>query len=237
MRNESKKYFNSVGSAEYKSVCLVVFASGAALLTSCMGETTGRRSAVDAAKLCNGDKNAVFAGTCLQRGSGIGAPAQQEGSGEEQLERERLEQERLAKERLEQEAKNKLPPAGNPPPDGPAEQVPPRAAVVPEVKEPPAPPQAGNDGKAEVQTRKLKFTRDTFVAVAQENVIRNCFVPADSVVVFTGELAPLNNFKNLGIKQNIVFKVTEVQYAKSEADECVLKGEDFLYLDGHAQIM
>jgi hypothetical protein len=219
-----------------------VVAGSALLLTACMGESTTRRSAVDAAKLCNGDNNAVFAGTCLQRGAGVGAPpAGQSGGGEEgqreqeRLEQERLEKERLEKERLEQEARNQ--PPGAVQPAEPVVPEPPKELPRPEVKDPPNPPQGGADGKAAVQLRKIKFTKDSFVAVAQDNVIRNCFIPAESVITFSGELAPLNNFKSLGVKQNVVFKVTEVQYPKNESDTCSLKGEDFLYLDAHAQLM
>lgn len=223
----------------------------ALLLTACMGEQTSRRSAVDAAKLCNGDKNAVFAGTCLQRGSGLGSPASREGGGgggedglgggQDLAAQERAEAEARSKALAEEEAKakalaeaealRKQKGGGDPPPLGEEEKPP------PVLKDPPPEERAPvvKDGGGKV--RKLKFSRDTFVAVAQNSVIRNCFVPAETIVIFSGDLAPIDNFKALGIKQNIIVGVTEVQLPKELRDECGLKGEDFLYLDSHAQLM
>lgn len=251
MMKKLKMISCSSSSAETTPRLWLTAVGSALLLTACMGEPTGRRSAVDAAKLCNGDKNAVFAGTCLQRGSGLGSPASREGGGgggedglgggEDAAAKERAEAEARAKALAEEEAKakalaeaealRKQKGGGEPPPIGEEERPP------PVLKEPPPEERAPavKDGAGKV--RKLKFSRDTFVAVAQNSVIRNCFVPAETIVSFSGDLAPIDNFKALGIKQNIIVGVTDVQLPKEQRDECGLKGEDFLYLDSHAQLM
>ncbi len=194
------------------------------LVAACSGPTGERRSAVDAAKLCNGDANAVFAGTCLQRGASVNT-GNPEGP------------ESTATPEATQTAQATVTPVATAVATASATA----AATATATAKPPVLQESGGEGEkppavASAKSKQLKMKRDTFVAIAQSNVIRNCFVPAETVIVVSGEVSSLNNFKKLGVNQNIAFGVTSVTYPKNFTQTCALNGEDFVYLADHGEL-
>jgi hypothetical protein len=86
--------------------------------------------------------------------------------------------------------------------------------------------------------RSLKFKKDTFVAIADDDVLRNCLIPSETVITFKGELAPLVQFKSFGVSQEIVMDVVSVEYPSSTTkSSCLLQNHDFVFLSGHAELL
>jgi len=221
---------NKFASSSLKLVQVLPAALAVGVLScvaACSGDSGQRRSAVDAAKLCNGDPNAVFAGTCLQRGANVNTgnpPA--------------LPETTVIPEATETAQATATATAVA---TASATAVATASATAVATVTPPLLPEAGAEGTrpaaaAAAKPKQLKIKRDTFVAVAQSNVIRNCFVPAATVIVVSGEVSSLDNFKKLGVNQNIAFGVTSVTYPGNFTQTCALNGEDFVYLADHGEL-
>jgi hypothetical protein len=88
------------------------------------------------------------------------------------------------------------------------------------------------DGKTYI----VKFTTDTFVAIADNIVVKNCFLPANSEVEVKGEPSKVTQFSNLGVEQHVALDVVSVTVSGGAADTCGLKGKDFVYLSAHAGV-
>lgn len=82
----------------------------------------------------------------------------------------------------------------------------------------------------------VKFTTDTFVAIADNIVVKNCFLPANSEVEVKGEPSQVTQFSSLGVDQQVALDVVSVTVSGGAADTCGLKGKDFVYLSAHASV-
>lgn len=204
------------------------------LANGCANDESGRKSAVDAAKLCGGAKDVVFAGSCLERGSSLGAgdpkPPPDQGLPDESGARNPAGSPTETTPVVE--GSPKVTPDNPPPvPDKP----PPGEVVVP-----------SGGGKDPVDTTPVKgavaqilsFSRDSFVAIADQVVKGNCFVPKGTTIEFKGDFAPVTQFKSFGVNQNIALDVVAVKYPEGQSGSsvCNLEGKNFVYLAGHAEV-
>jgi hypothetical protein len=212
----------------------------------CSGETTDRRSAVDTGRLCNSESKTSIAGACLERGSNISGGGTNLPVGDPPP-----------------ATVGDPPPApGGDPAQGPAGNSPPSSSGNPAAGsggipasgsggDPlpagggnpvaasggnPLPASGGNPAPSAPTTRTLLIKQDSFVAVADTTVAKNCFIPAGTKIEFSGDLAQLTQFKALGVNQNIAYSVVSVTPASGKTVGCELKGSDFVYLVAHADV-
>lgn len=209
----------------HKLCAVVIYPALACLVVSCANDPTQRRSAVDRAKLCQDDPQAVFEGQCLQRGANIEA-APSTGRDEPPLPE--------TKEPPLPEVKEPPPPEVKEEPSPPEVKEP----SPPEVKEP-SPPAAEEPPPAKdepAKNRLVVFKQDSFVAIASQSIVSNCFVPNGTKIEVSGDVSAVTQFKELGVEQNIAFKVVAVTYPAAGAGACALNGKNFVYLSNHADL-
>ena len=203
---------------------LAIFPALACLIVSCANDPTQRRSAVDRAKLCQDDPQAVFEGQCLQRGANIEAATgadQKESTSVEPVLPEPVKPEPVLPEPVKPEPV--LPEPVKPEPVKPE-------PVKPEpVKPEPAQPEPAKN-------RLVVFKQDSFVAIASQSIVANCFVPSGTKIEVSGDVSAVTQFQSLGVQQNIAFEVVAVSYPAAEAGACALNGKNFVYLSNHADL-
>jgi len=89
------------------------------------------------------------------------------------------------------------------------------------------------------QTTKVyvvTFSKDSFVGIADNSVVKNCFVGAGSVVEVKGQPLKVTEFSSMGVNQYVTGEALEVNVAGGSSDDCGLKGKDFVYIGGHASV-
>ncbi|MEY3902381.1 MAG: hypothetical protein RL189_1687 [Pseudomonadota bacterium] len=192
----------------HKLCAVVIYPALACLVVSCANDPTQRRSAVDRAKLCQDDPQAVFEGQCLQRGAEIRPSPTPVAT---------TEPTPVATTEPTPEPTPAATPAATPEPTPAAEEPPP-------AKDEPA------------KNRLVVFKQDSFVAIASQSIVSNCFVPNGTKIEVSGDVSAVTQFKELGVEQNIAFKVVAVTYPAAGAGACALNGKNFVYLSNHADL-
>lgn len=206
----------------------------------CTNEPT-RRSAVDLAKLCSEKGQAVTQGGCLPTGqaviagSGIPTPAETPNGNPA----------------LPPVVDKKVPPATSadagaaaPPTSPVVAQREAAAKAIDSVadqlgKTSGVPPAAGPERTASIATEPtatVTFDKDTFIAIADASVTKNCFIPMGTEMEVKGIPVKVTQFTSLGVDQAVTGETISVKYPKSQSDACGLVGRDFVYLSTHAKV-
>lgn len=218
LNNQNRNFaFDPVSSATVGALLVT------ALFAACAPETNGRRTAVDVAKLCKNDPDAVFAGSCLQRSANSGDPSLP--TLPDPLASPVVTASPTA---TPVETITVIPVASASPTPTPTPTEAPGGGRLPAPAggQPPAPSVAKN--------RVLTFKQDSFIAVADKTVVMNCFMPVGTKVEFSGDLSEVTEFKKFGVFQMIVFKTESVSYPSGYEKGCSLSGRNFVYLSKHA---
>lgn len=207
-----------------------------------------RRSAVESSKLCSSDPDrSVWAGTCLATQASTA-----NGSGDSRAIPERPVPEAA---RPETPVRSELPASPEPPAPAPVKESSEaqNAAVINEVTKAiegvtPAVvdglgkvlngggAKPGTPAKAETQgvpSYVVTFSKDSFVGIADNSVIKNCFVSSGAVLEVKGEPKKITEFSSLGVSQYVTGETLEVSITGG-SDSCELKGKDFVFISGHA---
>ena len=212
-----RKHLAKAAEINFASSPILGILSGFVLVAAvaCSGENSDRRSAVDTGRLCNSESKTTVAGACLDRGSNIGGPAPDVSPEASPV--ASPEASPVASPEASPVASPEASPKASPVGGRPAESLPGGSA-------PPTTP----------TTRTLVFMLDSFVAVADTTVAKNCFIPSGTTIEFSGELAPLTQFRSLGVNQNIAFNVVAAVPPSGKTVGCELKSSDIVYLVAHA---
>ena len=212
-----------------------------------------RRSAVESSKLCSSDPDrSVWAGTCLATQSST-----TKGSDDSSRTPERSIPEAAPAERPELPAPEVVPVAKNPPAAAPvvpeSDPAAQNTAVIREVTKgiEGATPgivdglgkvlngggaKPGTPAKTEPQgapTYVVTFSKDSFVGIADNSVIKNCFVSSGAVLEVKGEPKKITEFSSLGVSQYVTGETLDASLTGG-SDSCELKGKDFVFISGHA---
>ncbi|MEY4064119.1 MAG: hypothetical protein RIR26_327 [Pseudomonadota bacterium] len=228
--------------------------SSSCLFAACTPEPA-RRSAAELSKMCPADKP-VFAGSCLQTSAAAGpslpAPPKEEPPTTEPPKEEPPKSEPPKEEPPKSEPPKQEPPKSEPPQQDSGGQSAANAQaegikilttaidqLTGKIKDGSLgggqQPQSGQDSPdATVKNYVVKITADTFVAIADSVVVKNCFLPADSEIEVKGEPLKVTQFSSMGVEQYVASDVVSVTISGGAADSCGLKGKDFVYLSAHA---
>lgn len=79
----------------------------------------------------------------------------------------------------------------------------------------------------------VTFSKDSFVGIADDSVIKNCFVSSGSVLEVKGEPRKITEFSSLGVSQYVTGETLDVSITGG-SESCELKGKDFVFISGHA---
>ena len=218
-----------------------------------------RRSAVESSKLCSSDPDrSVWAGTCLAtqastaRGSG-----NSKGGGVPEAAPAAAAPAAAAPAAAAPAAPEVVPAEKNPPAAAPVavdtDPAAQNAAVVREVikgiegatpgivdglgqvlngggAKPGTPAKTETEGAS---TYVVTFSKDSFVGIADNSVIKNCFVSSGSVLQVKGEPKKITEFSSLGVSQYVTGETIDVSIMGG-SESCELKGKDFVFISGHA---
>jgi hypothetical protein len=94
----------------------------------------------------------------------------------------------------------------------------------------------GTPAKTETEgasTYVVTFSRDSFVGIADNSVIKNCFVSSGAVLEVKGEPKKITEFSSLGVSQYVTGETLDASLTGG-SDSCELKGKDFVFISGHA---
>ncbi len=215
-----------------------------------------RRSAVESSKLCSSDPDrSVWAGTCLATQASTTKGSDDSSRTPERSVPEAAPAERPA--RPEPAAPEVVPVAKNPPETAPVavdtDPAAQNAAAVNEVTKaiegatpaivdglgqvlngggakPGTPAKTGTGGAS---TYVVTFSKDSFVGIADNSVIKNCFVTSGAVLEVKGEPKKITEFSSLGVSQYVTGETLDASLTGG-SDSCELKGKDFVFISGHA---
>lgn len=79
----------------------------------------------------------------------------------------------------------------------------------------------------------VTFSKDSFVGIADNSVIKNCFVSSGAVLEVKGEPKKITEFSSLGVSQYVTGETLDVSITGG-SESCELKGKDFVFISGHA---
>lgn len=77
----------------------------------------------------------------------------------------------------------------------------------------------------------VTFSKQSFVGVADQNVVKNCLVAEGTKIVVKGEPQRITQFEELGVEQYVTGEILEIV---DSTDSCKLIGKDIVYLGSHA---
>ena len=221
-----------------------------AVFAACTPEPA-RRSAVDSGKTCSNDPDRpVWGGTCLQTQASAAKGSDDSRGIPERPVPEVARPETPVRPELPAPPEPLAPPAPAPVRESPEAQD---AAVMNEVTkaiEGATPaivdglgkvlngggPKPGTPAKTEPQgapTYVVSFSKDSFVGIADNSVIKNCFVSSGSVFEVKGEPKKITEFSRLGVNQYVTGETLDVNVSGG-IESCELKGKDFVFLSEHA---
>ena len=79
----------------------------------------------------------------------------------------------------------------------------------------------------------VTFRKDSFVGIADNSVIKNCFVSSGAVLEVKGEPKKITEFSSLGVSQYVTGETLDASLTGG-SDSCELMGKDFVFISGHA---
>ncbi len=79
----------------------------------------------------------------------------------------------------------------------------------------------------------VTFSKDSFVGIADNSVIKNCFVSSGAVLEVKGEPKKITEFSSLGVSQYVTGETLDASLTGG-SESCELKGKDFVFISGHA---